>query len=96
MLPHLRGRLTLRRLTLHRKPWVFGEEAFYYRDWETRGARRTGSEPEVLVRQEALEGEAFPEESSYRYACPLFIAGDPSHDQVLSEEEFLEEPEEKR
>ena len=28
-LPRLRGRLTLRRLTLRRKPWVFGEGVFH-------------------------------------------------------------------
>ena len=27
--PRLRGRLTLRRLALRRKPWAFGEEAFH-------------------------------------------------------------------
>ena len=57
-------------------------------------------EPEASLKcwcgRKLLKVEAFPEESSYRYAGPLFIAGDPSHDQVLSEEEFLEEPEEKR
>lgn len=57
-------------------------------------------EPESTLKcwcgRKLLKVEAFPEESSYRYACPLFMAGDPSHDQVLSEEEFLEEPEEKR
>ena len=27
--PHLRGRLTLRRLTLRRNPWTFGESVFH-------------------------------------------------------------------
>jgi len=57
-------------------------------------------EPEATLKcwcgRKLLKVEALPEESSYRYACPLFTAGDPSHDQVLSEEEFLEEPDEKR
>ena len=40
--------------------------------------------------------EAFPDDGNFRYACPLFLAGDVNHDQLLSEEEFVEEPEEKR
>jgi len=40
--------------------------------------------------------EAFPDDGTFRYACPLFLAGDVSHDQLLSEEEFVEEPEGKR
>lgn len=40
--------------------------------------------------------ESFPDDGTFRYACPLFLAGDTAHDQVLSEEEFIEEPEEKR
>jgi hypothetical protein len=40
--------------------------------------------------------ETFPDDGTFRYACPLFLAGDTAHDQLLSEEEFIEEPDEKR
>jgi hypothetical protein len=39
--------------------------------------------------------ESFPDDGTFRYACPLFLAGDTNHDQLLSEEEFVIEPDEK-
>jgi hypothetical protein len=40
--------------------------------------------------------ETFPDDGTFRYACPLFLDGDTAHDQLFSEEEYVEEPEEKR
>jgi len=39
--------------------------------------------------------ESFPDDGTFRYACPLLLAGDTNHDQLLSEEEYIEEPDEK-